>query len=89
MQGASLASHLPWCNGAYGAASAREVVGWKVKRVGAQLILQPQAGFLPLWISVMAGVTPGCLSVYTVYFIKDLEQSRQDFSSCLPFLWSH
>lgn len=51
--------------------------------------LWPEAGFLPLWISVMAGVTPGCLSVYAVYFIKELEQSRQDFSSCLSSVWSH
>lgn len=51
--------------------------------------LWPEAGFLPLWMSVVVGVTPGCLSVYTVYFIKELEQSRQDFSSCLSSQWSH
>lgn len=51
--------------------------------------LWPEAGFLPLWVTALAGVTPGCLSVYAVYFIKELEQSRQDFSSCLSSQWSH
>lgn len=51
--------------------------------------LWPEPGFLPLWMSAMVGVTLGCLSVYAVYFIKELEQSRQDFRLCLSSQWSH
>lgn len=75
---------MPWRE------SQQRLSGWRV--VDALLYcgsLWPEAGFLPLWMLVMVGVTPGCLSVYAVYFIKELEQSRQDFSLCLSSQWSH
>lgn len=36
--------------------------------------------------SAVAQVIPGCRSVYTVYFIEELEPGRQDFSSLLSVL---
>lgn len=89
----SLAFCLPLHTDAGRRAAWRESRGWLGGQQWKPCLccgsLWPEAGFLPLWMSVMVGVTPGCLSVYAVYFIKELEQSRQDFSSCLSSQWSH